>query len=73
MGASFDLGGHFVTFERFAMRGRKIALSNVLLKVFRNEAVVFYGDDQVTRLIVGGAEAEALALLASITVGELDN
>jgi len=47
------------------------ALADLPLKVFLNEAIVAYEDDDVTRLIVDGVDAEALAPVASFTVGEL--
>ena len=47
------------------------ALADLPLKVFLDEAIVAYEDDDVTRLIVDGADLKALAPVASLTVGEL--
>ncbi len=50
---------------------RRCALADLPLKVFLNEAIVPYEDDDVTRLIVDGVDATRLAPVASLTVGEL--
>jgi ethanolamine ammonia-lyase large subunit len=47
------------------------ALADLPLKVFLSEAIVPYEDDDVTRLIVDGVDCDALAPVASLTVGEL--
>ena len=54
--------------ERIAAQ---MALADVPLKRFLNEAVVPYETDEVTRLIVDTHEAAAFAPVASGTVGEL--
>ena len=47
------------------------ALADLPLKVFLDESVVPYEDDDVTRLIVDGVDEEALKPVASLSVGEL--
>lgn len=49
----------------------QIALANVPLKTFLNEAVIPYEDDEVTRLIMDDHDQEAFAMIAHFTVGEL--
>src|SRR6476469_211702 len=51
------------------MIAARIALANVPLKQFLNEAVIPYEDDEVTRLIVDSHEARAFAPISSLTVG----
>ncbi|MEA2921390.1 MAG: ethanolamine ammonia-lyase large subunit [Bradyrhizobium sp.] len=51
------------------MIAARIALSEVPLKQFLQEAVIPYEDDEVTRLIVDSHDASAFALLSSLTVG----
>jgi ethanolamine ammonia-lyase large subunit len=51
------------------MIAARIALSNVPLKQFLNEAVIPYEDDEITRLIVDTHDASAFAGIASLTVG----
>jgi ethanolamine ammonia-lyase large subunit len=51
----------------------KIALSNVPLRAFLNEALVPYETDEVTRLILDGHSPEAFAAIAHLTVGEFRN
>ena len=48
----------------------QMALADLPLRVFLDEAIVPYEDDDVTRLIVDGVDAKALAPVASLTVGE---
>src|SRR6184192_80258 len=47
----------------------RMALADVPLKQFLNEAVIPYEDDEVTRLIVDTHDARAFAAVASLTVG----
>jgi ethanolamine ammonia-lyase large subunit len=47
----------------------RIALADVPLKRFLDEAVVPYEDDEVTRLIIDGHDTGAFAAIASLTVG----
>jgi ethanolamine ammonia-lyase large subunit len=47
----------------------RIALANVPLKQFLNEAVIPYDDDEVTRLILDTHDAAAFAAVSSLTVG----
>ncbi|MBS0349170.1 MAG: ethanolamine ammonia-lyase subunit EutB [Proteobacteria bacterium] len=54
--------------ERMAAR---IALADVPLARFLQEAVVPYEEDEVTRLILDGHDALAFAPVAGLTVGEL--
>jgi ethanolamine ammonia-lyase large subunit len=51
------------------MIAARIALANVPLKQFLNEAVIPYEDDEVTRLIVDTHDAESFAVISSLTVG----
>jgi ethanolamine ammonia-lyase large subunit len=51
------------------MIAARIALSNVPLKDFLQEAVIPYEADEVTRLIVDSHDASAFAPIASLTVG----
>ena len=51
------------------MIAARMALANVPLKQFLNEAVIPYEDDEVTRLIVDTHEAQAFAPVSSLTVG----
>src|SRR6202049_3707792 len=51
------------------MIAARIALSDVPLKDFRQEAVIPYEADEVTRLIVDSHDASAFAPIASLTVG----
>jgi ethanolamine ammonia-lyase large subunit len=53
--------------ERMAAR---LALADLPLKTFLDEAVVPYEDDEVTRLIVDTHDAAAFAPVAHLTVGE---
>ena len=50
------------------MIAARMALANVPLKQFLNEAVIPYEDDEVTRLIVDPHEAQAFAPVSSLTV-----
>lgn len=52
--------------ERMAAR---MALADVPLSVFLNEALVPYEDDEVTRLILDRHDAQAFQPIASLTVG----
>jgi len=56
--------------ERMAAR---MALADVPLSVFLNEALVPYEDDEVTRLILDRHDAQAFRPIASLTVGEFRN
>src|SRR5262249_6010901 len=47
----------------------RMALADLPLKQFLNEAVIPYEDDEVTRLIVDSHDAHAFAAVASLTVG----
>jgi ethanolamine ammonia-lyase large subunit len=51
------------------MIAARIALANVPLKQFLNEAVIPYEDDGVTRLIIDTHDAENFAAISSLTVG----
>src|SRR6266404_48295 len=51
------------------MIAARIALSDVPLKQFLQEAVIAYEDDEVTRLIVDTHDASAFAAISSLTVG----
>jgi len=51
------------------MIAARMALANVPLKQFLNEAVIPYEDDEVTRLIIDSHEARAFAPISSLTVG----
>lgn len=56
--------------ERMAAR---MALADVPLSVFLNEALVPYEDDEITRLILDRHDAQAFQPIASLTVGEFRN
>ncbi|WP_128548196.1 ethanolamine ammonia-lyase subunit EutB [Larkinella soli] len=56
--------------ERVAAR---MALADLPLKTFLNEAVVPYESDEVTRLILDTHDPEAFAPVAHLTVGDLRN
>ncbi|MDN3547878.1 ethanolamine ammonia-lyase subunit EutB [Mucilaginibacter aquaedulcis] len=49
----------------------QITLADVPLKVFLNEAVIPYEQDEVTRLIIDGHEVDDFSLINHLTVGEL--
>ena len=51
------------------MIAARMALADVPLKQFLNEAVIPYEDDEVTRLIVDSHDAQAFAPISSLTVG----
>jgi ethanolamine ammonia-lyase large subunit len=51
------------------MIAARMALADVPLKQFLNEAIVPYEDDEVTRLIVDSHDAAGFAAIASLTVG----
>jgi ethanolamine ammonia-lyase large subunit len=51
------------------MIAARMALADVPLRQFLHEAVVPYEDDEVTRLIVDGHDAEAFATISALTVG----
>jgi len=51
------------------MIAARIALADVPLKQFLQEAVVPYDDDEVTRLIIDSHDAAAFATISSLTVG----
>src|SRR5215813_11036709 len=51
------------------MVAARMALADVPLTQFLQEAVVPYEDDEVTRLILDGHDAIAFAPIASLTVG----
>ncbi|RNJ49006.1 ethanolamine ammonia-lyase subunit EutB [Methylocystis hirsuta] len=48
----------------------QMALADLPLSVFLNEALVPYEEDEVTRLILDGHDRNAFAPIASLTVGE---
>src|SRR6478752_4276283 len=51
------------------MIAARMALADVLLKQFLNEAVVPYEDDEITRLILDTHAAQAFAPISALTVG----
>jgi ethanolamine ammonia-lyase large subunit len=51
------------------MIAARMALADVPLKQFLNEAVVPYEDDEVTRLIIDSHDAVGFAAISSLTVG----
>jgi ethanolamine ammonia-lyase large subunit len=51
------------------MIAARMALADVPLKQFLNEAIVPYEDDEVTRLIVDSHDAPGFAAISSLTVG----
>src|SRR3954451_12593269 len=51
------------------MIAARMALADVPLRQFLQEAVVPYEDDEITRLIIDGHDAEAFAAIAALTVG----
>jgi len=51
----------------------QMALADLPLRLFLNELVVPYEDDEVTRLIMDDHDAAAFAPLAHLTVGDLRN
>ncbi len=51
----------------------QMALAEVPLKSFLNEAVVPYEDDDITRLIIDSHNAQAFAPIAHLTVGDFRN
>ena len=51
------------------MIAARMALADVPLKQFLNEAVIPYEDDEVTRLILDTHDVQAFAPIASLTVG----
>ena len=51
------------------MIAARIALADVPLKQFLNEAVIPYEDDEVTRLILDSHDAQAFSSISSLTVG----
>src|ERR1700710_2706714 len=51
------------------MVAARMALADLPLRQFLNEAVIPYEDDEVTRLIVDGHDASAFAPVGSMTVG----
>ena len=48
----------------------QLALADLPLKTFLSEAIVSYEDDEVTRLIIDGHNAESFAPIAAMCVGE---
>lgn len=48
----------------------QIALADVPLKTFLNEAIIPYEKDEITRLIIDNHDNKAFALINSLTVGE---
>lgn len=56
--------------ERMAAR---MALADVPLTHFLSEALIPYEDDEVTRLIVDGHDAQAFSAIAALTVGDFRN
>ena len=53
------------------MIAARIALAEVPLKQFLNEAVIPYEDDEITRLILDTHDVAAFAAISSLTVGVL--
>src|SRR3954470_24101759 len=51
------------------MIAARMALAQVPLRQFLHEAVVPYEDDEITRLIIDGHDAQAFAPIAALTVG----
>jgi ethanolamine ammonia-lyase large subunit len=51
------------------MIAARMALADVPLQTFLNQAVIAYEDDEVTRLIVDTHDAAAFAAISSLTVG----
>ena len=51
----------------------QMAVADLPLKTFLNEAVVSYEQDDITRLIIDGHDAKAFAPIAHLTVGDLRN
>ena len=51
----------------------QMALADLPLKIFLNEPVVPYEDDEVTRLIIDGHDAAAFAPISHLTVGDFRN
>ncbi|WP_373019741.1 ethanolamine ammonia-lyase subunit EutB [Thiomicrorhabdus sp.] len=51
----------------------QMALAELPLKTFLNEAIVPYETDEVTRLIMDGHDAEAFAEISHLTVGDFRN
>ncbi|KQN79651.1 ethanolamine ammonia-lyase [Duganella sp. Leaf61] len=51
----------------------QMALADLPLRLFLNELVVPYEDDEVTRLIIDDHDAAAFAPIAHLTVGDLRN
>jgi ethanolamine ammonia-lyase large subunit len=51
------------------MIAARMALADVPLRQFLHEAVVPYEDDEVTRLIIDGHDAEAFSTVSSLTIG----
>src|SRR5437588_8466097 len=49
----------------------QMTLADVPLKVFLNEAVIPYEDDEITRLIVDNHNDISFSLIDSLTIGEL--
>ncbi|QHO75099.1 ethanolamine ammonia lyase large subunit [Bradyrhizobium sp. CCBAU 051011] len=52
-----------------AMIAARMALADVPLKQFLNEAVIPYEDDEITRLIIDSHDAPGFAAISSLTVG----
>src|SRR5437764_13116008 len=52
------------------MIAARMALADVPLKQFLNEAVIPYEDDEVTRLILDTHAAQAFAPISTLTVGD---
>src|SRR5215467_13916704 len=51
----------------------KMALAEVPLRTFLNEALIPYESDEVTRLIIDDHSAQAFAEIAHLTVGDFRN
>jgi ethanolamine ammonia-lyase large subunit len=51
----------------------QMALAEVPLKTFLNEAIVPYEDDEVTRLIIDDHDADAFKTVSHLTVGDFRN
>ena len=51
----------------------QMALADLPLRVFLNEALIPYEDDEVTRLIIDTHDAEAFSAISHLTVGDFRN
>ncbi|MDG3087887.1 ethanolamine ammonia-lyase subunit EutB [Vibrio hannami] len=51
----------------------QMALADLPLKTFLNEAIIPYESDEITRLIIDSHDVEAFALISHMTVGDFRN